>query len=373
MSRSLNVTTVLGARPQFIKAAPVLHELARRGHRSVLIHTGQHYDHGMSAVFFDELDIPAPQHNLEVGSRSHGAMTAHIMTKLEPLLLESKPDVVLVFGDTNSTLAAALVACKLRLTVAHVEAGLRSYNREMPEEHNRVVADHVSDLLFCPTPTAVANLAKEGIERGVHLVGDTMVDALHYGRDQAGRGPRTLERLDVAARSYILTTLHRPYLTDVPQALGDVLSALGKVGKTVLFPCHPRTRLRLEESGLELPANVRLLEPVGYLDMVQLTASAALVVTDSGGLQKEAFVLGVPCVTVRPETEWVETVALGWNRVVGHDPQAIVDAACRDGWPKEAPPRVYGEGHAAVEIVARLASSMPALAEPSAKALADMK
>ncbi len=350
----MKVVTVVGARPQFIKAAPVCKALRAAGHVEYLVHTGQHYDYGMSQVFFDELGIPQPDVNLGVGSGSHGRQTGEMLIRLEEVLLAQRPDWALVYGDTNSTLAAALAAVKLRIPVAHVEAGLRSFNREMPEEHNRVLTDHVADLLFCPTQTAVDNLRREGITAGVHLVGDTMYDAVLQCVEVAQQRSTILARLGLTPRGYLLATVHRPSNTDDPVNLRSILEAFAEIAEPVIFPVHPRTRKVIEALGLAADgapsANPRMIEPVGYLDMLALEQNARLILTDSGGIQKEAYWLGVPCVTLRTETEWVETVAAGWNMVVGADRARIV-AAVRQARPVAGRPAFYGDGQAAQHIV----------------------
>lgn len=345
----MKIVTIVGARPQFIKAAPLSAALARAGHRELLVHTGQHYDYGMSRVFFEEMGIPEPAVNLGIGSASHGRQTGEMLTRIEEALLEEKPDWTVVFGDTNSTLAGALAAVKLRIPLAHVESGLRSFNRAMPEEHNRVLTDHCADLLLCPTQTAVRNLEAEGIRKGVEMVGDTMYDAvLQFG--DAARGRSTVLRdQGLEPRAFFLATVHRPYNTDDPRALARLLDAFGRLPETVVFPVHPRTRQRLD--GTALPSNVRAIAPVGYLDMLALEQSARLILTDSGGVQKEAYFFAVPCVTLRPETEWVETVEAGWNVVTGTDADAIVAAATRREWPAGPPPPVFGTEGAAGRIV----------------------
>lgn len=350
----MNILTIVGARPQFIKAAPVSQALRAR-HREVLVHTGQHYDAGMSDIFFAELDIPQPDINLDIGSGSHGQQTGRMLMAIEEVLLRERPDWVLVYGDTNSTLAGALAAVKLAIPVAHVEAGLRSFNRAMPEEHNRVLVDHCADLLFCPTQTAVDLLAAEGVKAGVHLVGDVMVDALRQHAALARQRSTALARLGLAPQSYLLATVHRPYNTDMPEAMRNILAAFDDIyrhtGRPVILPLHPRTRKQLAALGLAAPVGVRLIEPVGYLDMLALEQAAALILTDSGGIQKEAYTLAVPCITLRPETEWVETVQAGWNVVVGADRAAIVQAATQRTWPAGQPPPVFGDGYAAQRIV----------------------
>jgi UDP-N-acetylglucosamine 2-epimerase len=351
----VKVVSVVGARPQFIKAAPVSREL-RWQHIEVLVHTGQHYNDEMSAVFFRELGIREPNYGLDVGSGSHGWQTGQMLARVEEVLLAERPDWVLVYGDTNSTLAGALAAVKLHILVAHVEAGLRSFNREMPEEHNRVLTDHCADLLFCPTRTAVDNLAKEGITRGVHLVGDVMYDAaLQFGALARERST-ILNDLGLLPKRYLLATVHRPYNTDDPDRLQSILEAFIEIGEPIVFPVHPRTRRCMAEFGLDsLPAfrcsNVQLVEPVGYLDMLMLEQHARLILTDSGGVQKEAYFFAVPCVTLRPETEWVETVDAGWNVVVDTDQERIVWAADGRVWPDGTPPLVFGDGCASEKMV----------------------
>lgn len=354
----MNILTVVGARPQFIKAAPVSAALRAAGHEEFLLHTGQHYDHGMSQVFFDELNIPQPALNLNIGSGAHGRQTGRMLAAIEEVSQEQKPDRLLVYGDTNSTLAGALAAVKLHVPVAHVEAGLRSFNRTMPEEHNRVLTDHCADLLFCPTQTAVNHLRREGIEAGVHLVGDTMYDAVLGFAAVAQRRSTILHTLDLEPGRYYLATVHRPYNTDDPQNLANILAAFGELDAPVVFPVHPRTRKQLaalQATGVDTEATLRLIEPVGYLDMLMLLRSAKRLLTDSGGMQKEAFFFAVPCVTLRPETEWVETVEAGWNVLVGANRGAIVDAAMHRTWPTDDPPALFGDGHASQQIVEVLA------------------
>lgn len=349
----MKVVSIVGARPQFIKAATVSRALRRR-HTEVLVHTGQHYDDNMSAVFFDELDIPSPEYNLGVGSGPHGAQTGEMLARIEKVLMIERPDWALVYGDTNSTLAGALAAVKLHIKVAHVEAGLRSFNRRMPEEINRIVTDHVSDLLLCPSQTAVDNLAAEGIVRGVYLVGDVMAEALAFAVECARERSDILMRLGLTERGYILVTVHRAENTDDAGRLRSIIDALKALDETVVFPAHPRTRCRLAELGLSdlqsMTHNLMILEPLGYLDMVRLAQSARAILTDSGGVQKEAYWLGVPCVTLRDETEWVETVEAGWNILVGADTERIVQAI-RSFTPPAARPALYGDGYTAVRVV----------------------
>jgi UDP-GlcNAc3NAcA epimerase len=347
----MRILSIVGARPQFIKAAPVLRAIARR-HRSVLVHTDQHYDPSLSDIFFRELDLPAPDVHLGIGSGLHGAQTGAMMIGLERPLLDPTPDWVVVYGDTNSTLAGALVAAKLNLRIAHVEAGLRSFNRAMPEEINRVVADHLAEALFCPSDTAVANLAAEGRTNGVYRSADTMIEALGETVPLARAQSSVLERVGVNDKGFVLATIHRAENTDDPRRLEAILQALSQVTEPVVFPIHPRTR-SAAGSTVERLNGVRLIDPVGYLDMVRLESAARLIVTDSGGVQKEAYWLGVPCVTVRDETEWVETVNAGWNRLTGADTDAIV-AAIRDFRPDTPRPALYADGCTADDIVRRL-------------------
>ncbi|HUS15047.1 MAG TPA: UDP-N-acetylglucosamine 2-epimerase (non-hydrolyzing) [Chloroflexia bacterium] len=350
----MKIVTVVGARPQFIKAAPLSRSLrAVAGVREVLVHTGQHYDATMSDIFFQELDLPAPDYHLGVGSGSHASQTAAMLTGIEAVLEAEQPAGVLIYGDTNSTLAAALAAAKLHLRVAHVEAGLRSYNRAMPEEINRVVADALAALLFCPSAVSAANLAREGITAGVHVVGDVMYDAVLHAADRAQStiAAGLLRELGVAPRGYILATVHRAANTDDPAPLNAIVTALNALAEPVIFPVHPRTAKALAALPITLAAHVQTIAPVGYLAMVALESQARLILTDSGGVQKEAYWLAVPCVTLREETEWVETVAAGWNRVVGTDPVRIA-AAVADSYPAGPPPPLYGDGHAAEQIAA---------------------
>lgn len=345
----MKIVSVIGARPQFIKAAPVSKEI-RQTHREILLHTGQHYDRMMSEIFFRELGIPEPDYNLGIGSGHHGWQTGKMLSSIEEVLLQEKPDRVLVYGDTNSTLAGALAAVKLHIPVAHVEAGLRSFNREMPEEINRILTDHLSDLLLCATETAVHNLAAEGIQTGVHNVGDVMYDAVLYNIKIAWRSSRIMERLRLQPGAYLLTTVHRPRNTDRVENLRAILSAFESAGEPVIFPAHPRTQAALKKADLSVDSNVRIIEPVSYLDMLVLEQNARLILTDSGGMQKEAYFLGVPCITLRLETEWVETVEAGWNVIVGSDMERIV-ASIRGFQPKGSRcPEIFGDGRAAEKI-----------------------
>jgi UDP-GlcNAc3NAcA epimerase len=361
------IASVVGARPQFIKAAPVMKAIEERGHQILLIHTGQHYDPGMSEIFFEQLSLRCPDVNLGVGSGPHGSQIGRMLAGVEQVLMERQPDWAIVYGDTNTTLAGALAACKLRVRLAHVEAGLRSFNRSMPEEHNRVLTDHCSDLLLCPTRTAVENLAREGISSGVQMVGDTMCDAVRQFVSVARRRSTVLEKLGVMPGKYLLATVHRPYNTDNLVSLRNIIETLGKLDETVVFPMHPRTVQSLElhscvAPALRMPPNVVATPPAGYLDMLVLEENARVILTDSGGVQKEACILGVPCVTLRPETEWVETVHAGWNVLAGSDPQCIRDAVARKDWPT-ARADVFGDGAASGRIAALLENARPAQPE----------
>jgi UDP-GlcNAc3NAcA epimerase len=368
----MKLATIVGARPQFIKAAVVSAAIrAAGGLEEVLIHTGQHYDENMSRVFFEELEIPAPDFHLNVGSLSHGAQTGRMLEAVEKVLLSLKPQWVLVYGDTNTTLAGALAAAKLHIPVAHVEAGLRSHNRRMPEEINRVVADHLADALFVPTDLALANLRREGIPGSrMHQVGDVMYDAaLRYGA-RGEQKSRVLERLGLARAGYILATVHRAENTDDPTRLQAVLGGLAEIARQmpVVLPLHPRTRAILARSGPldSAPPGLAIIEPLGYLDMLVLEKNARLIATDSGGMQKEAFFYHVPCVTLRDETEWVELVELGWNHLVPPQSAAAVAEGIRRGLAlcgTEAQP--YGDGGAAGRIAAILQSA-PGRPEPAA-------
>lgn len=345
----MHLLTVVGARPQFIKLAPFSAEARRRRHRETILHTGQHYDEGMSARFFGELGIAEPDVNLQVGSGAHGAVTARALEGIETEILRRKPDIVVVFGDTNSTLAGALAAAKLGVRSAHVEAGLRSFDRTMPEEINRVVADHCCDLLLSPNETGRRNLEAEGLAAKTVVTGDIMVDALYIARDRARPAAEVLAGLGLPAEPYCLLTVHRAANTDDPARLRAIFAGLGGAG-TVVFPVHPRTRAAMAANGAPLPGNVHPVEPLGYLDTVSLARGAQAVVTDSGGLQKEAYLLETPCVTLRDNTEWTETLELGWNVLVGAGTEAIRAAIAHPPRGTTHPP-VYGDGHAAARIL----------------------
>lgn len=348
--------TVIGARPQFIKAAP-LSRAIRKKHSEILVHTGQHYDYGMSEQFFGELGIPRPEYNLKAGSGSHGTQTAAILTKLEPLVNKIKPDAMIIFGDTNSTLAGALTAAKQRIPLAHIEAGMRSFNRLMPEEVNRVVADHLSDMHFCSTKAAVDNLKKEGITGGLFLVGDIMYDALKMMMPSPGQTIDLLAKYGLTAGNYLFATVHRAENTDDSKNLSGIMQALISSGRKVAFPVHPRTEKMLKQTKLWGKArqakNMILMPPLGYRESLALQSTAFAVITDSGGIQKEAYLLKTPCLTVRTETEWIETVKAGWNRVVGAESDLILKALAGLKRPAAHPP-LYGKGDSACRIVDRL-------------------
>lgn len=365
----LKVMTIVGARPQFVKAA-VLSRLIRSGEyaarvKEILVHTGQHYDENMSRVFFEEMAIPEPDVNLNIGSGRHGAMTGAMLAGIENLILENGPDAVIVYGDTNSTLAGALAASKLHVPVAHVEAGLRSYMMAMPEEQNRRIADHLATWLFCPTSTAVANLAKEGIgtaakgmptpdSKSVVMSGDIMLDASSYYRPIAIQRAGAILR--DAPKGFYLLTIHRAENTDDPERLAAIVDAINSVPEIPsVFPIHPRTRKILDQRGLSFGDHVHLMDPVGYYEMLCLEDACDFVLTDSGGVQKEAFFFGKPCITMRDSTEWVELVETGWNTLVGADRARIREAIKGRKTPRDRPP-LYGEGHAAEVILNTLLS-----------------
>jgi UDP-GlcNAc3NAcA epimerase len=359
----MRILTVVGARPQFVKAAVVSREIRRRsGWQEILVHTGQHYDENMSGVFFDELDIPQPDASLSVGSGSHGQQTGRMLEALEQVMLEHRPDWVLVFGDTNSTLAGALAATKLHIPLAHVEAGLRSFNRRMPEEMNRVLTDHASDLLFSPTAAAAANLRSEGIGVSKLCVsGDVMCDATLYYRDSSVAKSNLLSRLQLAPKSYILATIHRAENADDPRRLTAIVDGIEEIARSipVVFPIHPRTEAALEKHGLRRRVQhaTCVVPPIGYLDMVQLEANASHIVTDSGGVQKEAYFCRTPCVTLRDETEWTELVETGWNQLVSPaeaDFKKRLVAALAKPDRKEYDATIYGSGNACRLICDRL-------------------
>ena len=345
----MKIITIVGARPQFIKAAPVSKTL-RTEHEEIIIHTGQHYDANMSDIFFNELKIPRPDYNLEIGSGSHGMMTGRMLEKLEEIYLKEKPDFVLVYGDTNSTLAGALAASKLLIPVIHIEAGLRSFNKAMPEEQNRILTDHISDLLLVPTEDAIKNLTNEGIKKGIHNVGDVMYDAVLMFKEIAKSKSGLLKELEVNSGEYILTTIHRAENTNDINRLRNMIEALNESGEKIILPLHPRTKKFIEGYGLNFNENIKVIDPIGYLEMLMLEENSKMIVTDSGGVQKEAYFMGKPCITMRDETEWVETVACGWNVVVGTDKNKILDNI-RNFKPTSIQQAIFGDGNAAQKIL----------------------
>jgi UDP-GlcNAc3NAcA epimerase len=353
----MRVLSVVGNRPQFVKSAPLSVGLRNGGVSEVVLHTGQHYDRELSEIFFEELGLPAPTYRLDAGPGTHGAQTARMLPGVEEAILAEGPDAVIVYGDTNSTLAGALAAVKVHVPVAHVEAGLRSFDRAMPEEVNRVVVDAVSTLLLCPTDVAVANLRREGRMEGVHQVGDVMYDANLELAPRARERSEALEDAGVEPGRYVLLTLHRE-ANARPEPLRDVLTALGELDEPVVFPVHPRTRALLDAEPSLRPSNVVLLPPAGYLDFAALASQARVIATDSGGLQKEAYWYRVPCVTLRDTTEWVETLETGWNVLVGTEPARIA-AALADPPRADEHPDLYGDGHAAERIVELLYTMRP--------------
>lgn len=374
----MKICTIVGARPQFIKAAAVSRAIAKHNHpvpafsrrsgtpiisdllpiTEIIIHTGQHYDEGMSDIFFRELEIPEPLYNLGIGSGSHGIQTGQMLAAIEKTLLKEKPDWVLIYGDTNSTLAGALAAAKLHIPIAHVEAGLRSFNRLMPEEINRIVADRLSEWLFCPSQVAVNNLAAEGIVKGVTIVGDVMADALKFAVRKSKTHNKIIKKLNLQHKAFLLATIHRAENTDNKKRLGDIMKALLDLSQKepVVLPLHPRTKKILNNhfpSLLTSHASLNVIDPVGYFDMISLENSARMILTDSGGIQKEAYWLKVPCVTLRDETEWVETVQSGWNVLAGANKEKIINVVRNFTTPKEHP-SLYGDDHAAEKILKAL-------------------
>lgn len=344
----MKIITVIGARPQFIKAAAVSNKL-REKNEEVLIHTGQHYDENMSKIFFDELDIPYPDYNLSVGSGGHGKQTGEMLIKLEEIYDKERPDMVLVYGDTNSTLAGALVASKMLIPVVHIEAGLRSFNKIMPEEQNRIITDHLSSLLFAPTETAVRNLKNEGIIKNVYKVGDVMFDAvLHFG-EVAKRKSEIIQHLHIENEAFVLATIHRAENTNNINRLRNIIEALNDSGKTVVLPLHPRTKKYIQDYGLSFHNNIKVINPIGYLDMLSLEKNCIKIVTDSGGVQKEAFFMHKPCITMREETEWVETVENDWNRIVGTDKEKILDEIT-NFQPRMPQKDIFGDGKSSEKI-----------------------
>ena len=347
----MKIVSVIGARPEFVKEAPLAREL-RKYHDEIIIHTGQHYDYGMSRVFFGELSIPKPDYNLGVGSGLHGEQTAKMLVKIEKVLLKEKPDLVIVSGDTNTTIAGALAASKLKIRLAHIEAGMRSYDKEMPEEINRIVTDHVSDILFCSTAAAVENLRSEGISKNVFKAGDVMIDAIKENISLAEGKSTILERLKLKSKNYIVATVHRAGNTDSRENLNGIIEAFAKSKEKIIFPAHPRTEKCIRHYGLDKKLknkNIIVTKPVGYLDMLVLEKNARKILTDSGGMQKEAYFFKVPCITLRDSTEWVETVKDGWNALAGASTPRIL-GAIRNFSPKGKQTENYGNGNASRNI-----------------------
>jgi UDP-N-acetylglucosamine 2-epimerase len=350
----MKIISVVGARPEFIQAAPLRRLLQKSPrHRELWIHTGQHYDYQMSQAFFDDLGLPSPEYNLEVGSGSHGQQTGAILAKIEEVLLAEKPDCVVVRGDTNSTIAGALAAVKLQIPLAHIEAGERSYDRRMPEEINRLVTDRISNIHFCSSQSAVRRLMQEGIEESIYWVGDVMYDALLQHLPLARAKSTILQEVGLSPKGYALVTIHRAANTDSPQQLGAIVDTLNQIPETIVFPAHPRTRAALERYQLKLADHIRVIPPVGYFDMMVLEENARLIATDSGGVQREAYFLSIPCLTLRDTTEWGETVEVGWNRLVGADTDEILDAWFSFSPPSEHP-AIFGHGIAAQQILSAL-------------------
>lgn len=338
----MKIIQLVGARPQFVKLSPLSKVIRAAGHEELIVHSGQHYDIQMNEVFFRDMEIPAPDYNLSVGSGTQAVQTAEILSLLEPILIKQKPDLLIVYGDTNTTLAGALAASKLQIKIAHVEACLRSFNRSMPEEINRIVTDHVSDILLAPTAMAMANAEREGLSNKCELVGDIMVDSLLFGIEKARAQSKVLQELKISGgEEYFLLTLHRPYNVDNPDNLEHILASLDSLGVRVVFPVHPRTRQVLQNMKRRQFANINFVGPQAYLDFLMLMDNCSLMLSDSGGIQKEAYILEKRCVTLRPETEWVETVQSGWNMLLPTDDPAF-PKAIKDFKQPEQHPNIFG-------------------------------
>jgi len=346
----MKVLTVLGARPQFIKAAPVS-RVIREKVEEIIVHTGQHYDQNMSDIFFEELSIPKPDYLLGIGSGNHGKQTAEMLSKIEEIILKEQPDCVMVYGDTNSTLAGSLAASKLHIPIVHIEAGLRSFNKKMPEEVNRILTDHISELLLCPTDTAVENLKNENITDGVYNVGDVMYDAVLYNAELAKTKSNILSEQSLTPNDFYLITIHRAENTDDKERLESIFSAFNQINGKKVWPIHPRTKKMIKDYGFNLDAieGLQIIDPVGYLDMLTLEVNSKKIITDSGGVQKEAYFAKVPCITVRDQTEWVETLVDDANILTGTDTNKIVDAVLKDVQPSYKP--VFGDGHTSEKIL----------------------
>lgn len=372
----MKIITIVGARPQFIKASAVSDAIQRinsqksvttKTVKEIIVHTGQHFNSEMSDVFFKELKLPEPHYNLGINSKSHGAMTGRMLEKIEKILINEKPDLIIVYGDTNSTLAGALAAVKLKIRIAHIEAGLRSFNKKMPEENNRVIVDHCSDYLFCTSKTAVANLKREGIfdqrsqtneskqSKSIFLIGDVMYDVFLKYLVQAENKSTILVKNNLSYQNYVLATIHRAENTDNPKNLISIFNGLRKIAATgikVVIPVHPRTKNKIKDYGIKTEG-FDLLQPLGYLDLINLGKNARMILTDSGGIQKEAYWLAVPCLTLRNETEWTETTSARWNKLVGNDERKIFNSFINFNTP-EKHPSLYGDGKAAKYVVDEL-------------------
>ena len=333
----MKVVSIVGARPQFIKLAPLSKEI-RKFHKEIIVHTGQHFDKNMSKIIFKDLNIAKPDYNLEINRGTHAEQTARMMQSIEIVLLDEKPDIVIVFGDTNSTLAASLAASKLRIRVIHVEAGLRSFNKSMPEEINRIVSDHTSDYLFAPTGTAINNLENEGLATKAFLTGDIMVESVQIASSIASSN-QNLNNF----KNYFLLTLHRPYNVDNPRKLGNILKVFSSMNINVIFPVHPRTSSIIRNNNITLGSNVKLIDPVGYIDFIALQSNADKIITDSGGIQKEAYILRKPCITLRSETEWIETVESGWNKLINIERDNAIVENIIEFSPSEKHPNLFGK------------------------------
>lgn len=349
----MKILTVVGARPQFIKACMFSKAIRSNSKvEEIIVHTGQHYDDNMSTVFFKQLNLPKADYYLGVGSGSHGKQTANMLVELEHVMISVNPDIVLVYGDTNSTLAGSLAAAKLHIPIAHVEAGLRSFNKKMPEEINRTVTDHLSDWLLCPSQTAVDNLRREGIVKGVYLTGDIMYDSVLHFKPRALQESTILQDLSLTKNNYYLATVHRAENTDQPERLKAILEALQQLKMNVVLPLHPRTKSKINQfklTDLISSTHIKIVEPLNYFNMLTIASQANVILTDSGGLQKEAYMLQIPCITLRDETEWIETVQSGWNQLVGANTQQIVESVNKIQIPKQCTP-LFGDGKAAQKI-----------------------
>ena len=344
------IATIIGARPQFIKCAPVSRKI-RKEFEEILIHTGQHYDQNMSQAFFKELNIPEPDFNLGIGSGNHGMQTGKMLISIEKVLIDVNPDIALVYGDTNSTMAGALAAAKLHIPIGHIEAGLRSFNRKMPEEINRIATDAISKYLFAPTETAVKNLKNEGLKDNTYLVGDVMYESYLLNVEKT-KDYNLLEKLNVTPKNYILTTIHRPQNTDEYDQLYNLLNSLNNIEKEIIFPIHPRTKDKIKSLGIKIePKHLKLIDPVSYLEMIYLECNAEIIITDSGGVQKESYFAEVPCIVLRGETEWVELVKNGWAHLIGDNFDKIPEVIANLPVTEKSPKPLFGDGKASEKIV----------------------